>query len=139
MLLLIVLMLLLLQQPPPLLHLLHLLLLLHLHLLLLDVLLMLDVLVLDTQELLLLLLLLLMMMMMMLELLLALTRLVIPLCESVNQSLEHVAHLGLFVEGAPALCFELEPMLEHLGNHLDRRLGVERAPRDRAWPQRTWH
>jgi hypothetical protein len=136
MLLLIVLMLLLLQQPPPLLHLLHLLLLLHLHLLLLDVLLMLDVLVLDTQELLLLLL---MMMMMMLELLLALTRLVIPLCESVNQSLEHVAHLGLFVEGAPALCFELEPMLEHLGNHLDRRLGVERAPRDRAWPQRTWH
>ena len=136
MLLLIVLMLLLLQQPPPLLHLLHLLLLLHLHLLLLDVLLMLDVLVLDTQELLLLLLLL---MMMMIELLLALTRLVIPLCESVNQSLEHVAHLGLFVEGAPALCFELEPMLEHLGNHLDRRLGVERAPRDRAWPQRTWH
>ena len=136
MLLLIVLMLLLLQQPPPLLHLLHLLLLLHLHLLLLDVLLMLDVLVLDTQELLLLLLL---MMMMMIELLLALTRLVIPLCESVNQSLEHVAHLGLFVEGAPALCFELEPMLEHLGNHLDRRLGVERAPRDRAWPQRTWH
>ena len=136
MLLLSVLMLLLLQQPPPLLHLLHLLLLLHLHLLLLDVLLMLDVLVLDTQELLLLLLLL---MMMMLELLLALTRLVIPLCESVNQSLEHVAHLGLFVDGAPALCFELEPMLEHLGNHLDRRLGVERAPRDRAWPQRTWH
>ena len=136
MLLLIVLMLLLLQQPPPLLHLLHLLLLLHLHLLLLDVLLMLDVLVLDTQELLLLLLLL---MMMMIELLLALTRLVIPLCESVNQSLEHVAHLGLFVEGAPALCFELESMLEHLGNHLNRRLGVERAPRDRAWPQRTWH